>query len=151
MIKASNFSTFLLINLACLCFSKTVKTSATKLTVIVDELPHQNGQVCLRIYSNEQGFLLRDKSEVQSGCTKITGHSVTKEFYGLNPGTYTVAVIGNEYGHQIHPTIGIPQEIGISHSPTVSVLTGTPKFQNASFLPKQDPAIRITMKYSLDH
>ncbi len=154
MIKASNFSTFLLINFACLCFSKTVKTEPnTKLTVIVDELHHQNGQVCLRIYSSEQGFPLSDEGEVQSGCTKITGRSVTKEFYGLKPGTYAVAVLDDEYGDQkLHTILGIPQEgFGISNNPTVSVLTGAPKFKDASFLLNQDTIIRISMKYSLDH
>ena len=153
MVKASKFSPFLLATLASLGFARTVTASTAKLTVIIDGLRHQNGEVCLRIYSSERGFPRSDTSEVQSGCTKITGSSVTKEFYGLKPGNYAVAVLDDEHGdHKLHTNfLGIPEEgFGISNNPTVSVLTGAPKFKDAKFSLTKNTTIRILMKYSLD-
>jgi uncharacterized protein (DUF2141 family) len=153
MIKTSKFSSFLLATLVSLSLAETVNASTRKLTVVVDGLRHKNGQVCLRIYSSEKGFPMSDKSEVQSGCTKITGNSVTKQFYGLKPGNYAVAVLDDEHGdHKLHTNfLGIPEEgFGISNNPTVSVVTGAPKFKDASFSLKEDKTIRIVMKYSLD-
>lgn len=154
MVKASKFSTFLFATLASLSFARTVNAEPNrKLTVVVDGLQNQNSQVCLRIYSNERGFPLSAESEVQSGCTKITGRSVTKQFSGLKPGAYAVAVVDDQNKDQKLNTnfLGIPQEgFGISNNPSVSVQTGIPKFKDASFLLKQDTTIRIVMKYSLD-
>ena len=154
MVNKSKLITFLCAALASLSFPKTGTTEpAAKLTVVIDGLRHQNGQVCLRIFADGRGFPQGDTSEVKSGCTKITGHSVIKQFYGLKPGTYAVAVLDDEYGdHRLHKNfLGIPEEgFGISNNPTVSVLTGTPRFQDASFSVRKDTTIRIVMKYSLD-
>lgn len=154
MVKKSKFSPFLAATLVSLSFAGTVKADpAVKLTVVVNGLRHQNGQVCLRVFANEKGFPLGDTSEVQSGCTKITGHSVIKQFYGLSPGTYAVAVLDDEYGdHKLHKNfLGIPEEgFGVSNNPTVSVWTGAPKFKDASFVVRKDTTVRINMKYSLD-
>ncbi|MGH2415629.1 MAG: DUF2141 domain-containing protein [Microcystaceae cyanobacterium] len=127
--------------------------STATLTVVIQGLQNKNGQVCLRIYGNERGFPLSSESEVQSGCTQINGSSVTKKFSGLKPGTYAVAVVDdkNRDTKLNRNFLGIPQEgFGISNNPTVSVRTGMPKFQDASFSLKQDKTINIVMKYSLD-
>lgn len=154
MVKTSQFSTFLLATLASFSLARTVAAESTgKLTVVVDGLRSQNSRVCLRVYANQQGFPLSDTSEVQSGCTKITGRSVKKQFDGLKFGTYAVAVVDDQNKDQKLNTnfLGIPEEgFGISNNPTVSVRTGIPKFKDASFLLKQDMTIRIVMKYSLD-
>ena len=79
--------------------------------------------------------------------------SIKKQFQNLTPGVYAVAIIDDQNGdHKLHKDLlGIPQEgFGLSENPTVSILTGVPKFKDASFVLKQDTTIKINMKYSLD-
>jgi uncharacterized protein (DUF2141 family) len=153
MVKASKFSPFLLATLLTLNLAKIANAESTaKLTIVVNGISHQKGQICFRIFSNERGFPLSDTSEVQSGCTQIKGSSVTKQFSGLKLGTYAVAVLDDQNGDYKldRDFLGIPQEgFGISNNPTVSAKTGAPKFKNASFLLKEDTKISILMKYSL--
>lgn len=152
--RVAKFCSFFLASLASLSFAKAVNAeSATTLTVKVDGLRHKTGQVCLRIYSSEKGFPISNTSEVQSGCTRITGSSITKQFYGLKPGTYAVAVVDDQNGDNKlnRDFLGIPKEgFGISKNPTVSILTGVPKFRDASFVLQKNTTINILMKYSLD-
>ncbi|MDM9385352.1 DUF2141 domain-containing protein [Chlorogloeopsis sp. ULAP01] len=151
--KLTLFSLFLFSNLAVFNLATANPKSTVKLTVVVDGIRNQKGQICLRIYGNERGFPLSDTSEVKSGCVKIQGSSVKKEFNGLKPGTYAVAVVDDQNGdyNLNRDFLGIPQEgFGISKNPTVSMLKGIPKFQDASFSLKNDTTIKINMKYSLD-
>lgn len=127
------------------------KTSA--LTVTVLGLQNQNSQICLRVYNRESGFPLSDKSEVHSECSEATKNSVTIKIPNLKPGTYAVSVVDDRNrDYQLNRNIfGIPQEgFGISNNPPVSAATGLPKFQDASFILKENQTIDIKMKYSLD-
>ncbi|MBD2770737.1 DUF2141 domain-containing protein [Iningainema tapete] len=154
MLKISKISTLLLATVFSFSLVKTVNAQATPtLTVVVDGISHKQGQICLRVFSNEQGFPLGNRGEVKSGCTQIKGNSVTKQFYGLKPGTYAVAVVDDQNGDNKLNTdfFGIPKEgFGISNNPTVSIQTGTPKFRTASFSLVKNATIKIQMKYSLD-
>lgn len=149
MVKVSKLSACLVAILASLSLPKIVEAESTaKLTVVVDGLLNQKGEVCLRIYENERGFPQSAAGIVQSGCTKVTGASVTKQFYGLKYGTYAVTLFQDENGDKKLNTnfIGIPQEgFGISNNPPVG--NSAPKFSNASFPITKDTTIRIGMKY----
>lgn len=119
-----------------------------KLTVVVDGLRHNSGQVCLRVYANEQGFPGSAKGVVQSGCTKVTGKSAVKDFYGLKPGTYAVALYADKNNDSKLNTnfLGIPLEgFGISNNPKAK--TRPPKFTEASFDFSQNKTIKIAMQY----
>ena len=127
--------------------------STTSLTVVVNGIRNKTGEICMRVYNSEKGFPNNAKSEVKSGCTKITGNSVKQVFSGLKPGTYAVAVVDDQNGdHKLNKDFfGIPQEgFGISKNPPVSISTGTPKFNNASFEVDKNTSINIFLKYSLD-
>ncbi|QSJ16129.1 DUF2141 domain-containing protein [Nostoc sp. UHCC 0702] len=154
MLKSSQFKFMLFSTLVNFNLAIPVNAESTaKLTVIVKGINHQNGQICLRVYSGEQGFPFSDTSEIQSGCVKITGSSITKNFQSLNPGTYAVAVVDDQNGdYKLNSNFfGIPEEgFGVSRNPTISARTGAPKFQQASFPLKKDTTINIFMKYSLD-
>jgi uncharacterized protein (DUF2141 family) len=133
--------------------ASALQTSTPTLTVVVNGVRQHKSRVCLRVFSSEKGFPLDNKGEVQSGCTPITGNAVKKQFSGLKPGTYAVAVIDDENGDgKLHTDLfGIPTEgFGISRNPTVSVTSGTPKFKDASFKLDRNTTINIKMKYSLD-
>nr|WP_258000120.1 DUF2141 domain-containing protein [Fischerella thermalis] len=152
--KASNVLAFLLPSLVSIGLSNTVQAEpATTLTVVVNGIKHQQGQICLKVYASEKGFPLDETSGVQSGCTKITGSSVKKQFFGLKPGNYAVAVVDDQNGdYKLNRDfLGIPQEgFGVSNNPTISVITGTPKFNKASFPLQKNTTINIEMKYGLD-
>ncbi|MBR8839064.1 MAG: DUF2141 domain-containing protein [Stigonema ocellatum SAG 48.90 = DSM 106950] len=154
MMKISKLSLSVFATVISLNIAKTVNAESTStLTVEVNGIRHQKGEICLRIYSSEQGFPFSDTSEVKSGCTPIQGSSLTKQFSGLKPGKYAVAVIDDQNGtHKLETDFfGIPKEgFGISNNPTVSIVTGAPKFRDASFLVKKNKTITIQMKYSLD-
>ncbi|MDB9458933.1 DUF2141 domain-containing protein [Dolichospermum circinale CS-545/17] len=127
--------------------------STTSLTVVVNGIRNQTGEICMRVYNSEKGFPDNAKSEVKSGCTKITGNSIKQVFSGLKPGNYAVAVVDDQNGdRQLNKDFfGIPEEgFGISRNPIVSISTGTPKFRNASFKVDQNTTINIFLKYSLD-
>jgi uncharacterized protein (DUF2141 family) len=127
--------------------------STTSLTVVINGIRNQTGEICLRVYNSEKGFPDNAKSEVKSGCTKITGNSIKQVFSGLKPGNYAVAVVDDQNGdHKLNKDFfGIPEEgFGISRNPIVSISTGTPKFKNASFKVDKNTTINIFLKYSLD-
>ncbi len=127
--------------------------STTSLTVVVNGIRNQTGEICMRVYNSEKGFPDNAKSEVKSGCTKITGTSIKQVFSGLKPGNYAVAVIDDQNGDRKlnKDFFGIPEEgFGISRNPIVSISTGTPKFKNASFKVDKNTTINIFLKYSLD-
>ncbi len=154
MLKITHFSRLLLTTLLSIsCTSIANAEPTTKLTVLVGGIRHQKGEICLRVYASEKGFPMSDTSEVQSGCTKITGSSLRKDFYGLKPGNYAVAVVDDQNGNKKLDTdfFGIPKEgFGISNNPTVSITTGTPKFSKSSFSMTKSTTVNIFMKYSLD-
>jgi uncharacterized protein (DUF2141 family) len=154
MMKLAQLRHLLLASLLSLgCISVVNAQTATKLTVVVNGIRHQKGDICFRVYASEKGFPMSDTSEVQSGCTKITGKSVTKHFYGLKPGKYAVAIVDDQNGNRKLDTdfFGIPKEgFGISNNPKVSIQTGTPKFYKSSFTVSRNTTINISVKYSLD-
>jgi uncharacterized protein (DUF2141 family) len=154
MMKLAQLRHLLLASLLSLgCISVVNAQTATKLTVVVNGIRHQKGDICFRVYASEKGFPMSDTSEVQSGCTKITGKSVTKHFYGLKPGKYAVAIVDDQNGNRKLETdfFGIPKEgFGISNNPKVSIQTGTPKFYKSSFTVSRNTTINISVKYSLD-
>lgn len=153
--KKSFFYCLLFSTLASIGFvikANAVEDSAN-LTVAIKGIKNQKGQVCLRIYESERGFPHGNSSELKSQCSKITGNSLKLEFPGLKKGTYAIAVIDDRNGNNKldRDFFGIPEEgFGISNNPTVSIKTGTPKFEKASFPFFKNETIEIEMKYSLD-
>lgn len=154
MLKRNRLQPWLIATLLTFSFAKPVQAESTsELTVIVNGIRHQSGEICMRIYASEKGFPLSNSSEIQSGCTQINGNTAKKVFTGLKPGTYAVAVIDDQNGDQKlnRDFFGIPQEgFGISNNPTVSIQTGMPKFRHSSFVVNKDTTININLKYSLD-
>ncbi|MFO0173258.1 MAG: DUF2141 domain-containing protein, partial [Aphanizomenon sp.] len=89
----------LIATLLTISFSEVAQAESTKsLTVVVNGIRNQTGEICMRVYNSEKGFPDNAKSEVKSGCTKITGNSIQEVFSGLKPGTYAVAVVDDQNG-----------------------------------------------------
>jgi uncharacterized protein (DUF2141 family) len=154
MLKISRFSYLLLATLLSFSCANTVHAEpTTTLTVVVNGIRNNTGEICFRVYDSEKGFPMSNSSEVKSGCTKITGNSVKKVFSGVQPGTYAVAVVDDQNGDKKlnKDFFGIPQEgFGISKNPIISIQTGTPQFKKVSFKMTKNTTINITIKYSLD-
>ena len=81
MTKLLNSSKFILLLLAAVVPSviflgyvnQAIAKSSATLTVLVEGIRHQKGQVCLRVFGNSQGFPFEATGEVKSGCVAITG------------------------------------------------------------------------------
>lgn len=154
MFKLSKRSLLLFAIFANIGLAKTVTAqSTTTLTVIVNGIKHQKGEICLGVYSSDKGFPLNTKNVIKSACTKITSGTIKQQFTGLKPGTYAVAAVDDQNGDRKLNSdfFGIPKEgFGISNNPTVSITTGTPKFNKASFSVLKNTTVNINMKYGLD-
>lgn len=128
--------------------------SPGKLTVIIDGLRHSQGDVCLRVFSSPDGFPMGDAGEAANGCIRISGPRASKQFNGLQQGgTYAVVAVDDQNGDRKlnRNILGIPTEgFGVSNNPSVSVQSGPPKFDDASFILDPNKTINIRMKYSLD-
>jgi uncharacterized protein (DUF2141 family) len=131
------------------------KAWAADLTITVDGLRNNNGQVLLCIFdaksSDTASFPDCDKGRpVRSLKAPIAGGKVIVTYNGLAPGTYGVAMIHDENfdGKLATNFIGIPTDgFGVSNNPT---LYRAPRFSDAQFsLGEGKAAITVTAKYLL--
>ncbi|BAY20500.1 hypothetical protein NIES2100_02420 [Calothrix sp. NIES-2100] len=156
MLKLSKISALIIATFASISSMQVVNAApAETLTVVVNGIRSQKGEVCIGVYSQDKakGFPLSTSDVLKSACQKITGGSLKHQFVGLKPGNYAVAIVDDQNGDRKlnRDFFGIPTEgFGISRNPTVSVQTGTPKFRDASFALNKNTTINITVKYSLD-
>lgn len=154
MWKQSKITALILATLATISCTQIVNAVQTQtLTVVVNNIQNQKGEICIGVYSKAQGFPLSTSGLAQSACAKIRGKTLKQQFFGLKPGTYAVAIVDDQNGDRKlnKDFFGIPTEgFGMSNNPTVSVQTGTPNFQDASFLLLKNTTVNIVLKYSLD-
>jgi uncharacterized protein (DUF2141 family) len=139
---------------AAFCCFGLAEAAAADLTVTIDNLRSNEGQVILCVFSAEssdraafpdcaKGRPVRQSKEV------IGGGKVVVTYKGLKDGVYAVAAIHDENGNGELDTnfLGIPTEgIGISTNPR---LLGKPHFDQAQFEVKGKTAITVTAKYIL--
>jgi uncharacterized protein (DUF2141 family) len=121
------------INLTALQEAKAVSKSS--LTVTIDGLKSQRGQVCLSLFSGGRGFPSSSTSAVSARCVKVENTPLTVKFDNLKVGNYAIAVFhdANGDGTLNRNPFGIPtEEFGFSQNP--KILTGAPKFGDSAFL-----------------
>ena len=137
--------------LFCFCHSQAL---AADLTITVDNLRSNQGQVLLCVFSAEssdrEAFPDCIKGHpVRQGKAVIGDGKVVVTYKGLKDGVYAVAAIHDENANNELDTnfIGIPTEgIGISTNPR---LLGKPQFGEAQFEIKGKAAITVSAKYVL--
>jgi len=121
----------------------------SNITVKVDELKNQDGQICATLFDKSQGFPSDSKQALQSQCVKITERPQKLTFKDLKPGTYAVALFHDANGDGIFNSnyIGIPKEgFGFSRNPLV--VTRPPKFEDAAvFVAGPNTDIDIKLQY----
>lgn len=104
----------------------------TQLTVEIDELRNQQGQVCLSLFASGKGFPSNGAEAVQNRCVAITVMPLFVTFENLQPGSYAVAILhdANSDNKANRNFLGIPLEgFGFSRNPITR--TGPPKFNDA--------------------
>ncbi len=107
----------------------------SQLTVEIDELKNQQGQVCLSLFASGKGFPSNGAEAVQNRCVAITAMPLFFTFENLQPGSYAVAILhdANSDDKANRNFIGIPLEgFGFSGNPIIR--TGPPKFNDAVVL-----------------
>ena len=139
---------------ALLSFFNLSQAAAADLTITVDNLRSNQGQVLLCVFSAEssdrEAFPDCIKGHpVRQGKAAISNGQVVVSYKGLKDGVYAVAAIHDENGNNELDTnfLGIPTEgIGISTNPR---LMGKPQFREAQFEIKGRAAITVNAKYIL--
>jgi len=107
----------------------------SQLTVEIDELRNQQGQVCLSLFASGKGFPSNGAEAVQNRCVAITAMPLFVTFENLQPGSYAVAILhdANSDNKANRNFIGIPLEgFGFSGNPIIR--TGPPRFNDAVIL-----------------
>jgi uncharacterized protein (DUF2141 family) len=135
----------------CFCHSQSL---AADLTITVDNLRSNQGQVLLCVFSSEssdrEAFPDCIKGHpVRQGKAVIGDGKVVVTYKGLKDGVYAVAAIHDENANGELDTnfIGIPTEgIAISTNPR---LMGKPQFDQAQFEIRGKAAITVSAKYIL--
>ncbi len=123
----------------------------SNLTVTIDGIRSQRGQVCLSIFANSQGFPDRGANAVQARCIEVTDSTVVTTFTNLKPGSYAVAAFhdANNDGKLNRNVVGIPTE-GFGFSQNPQIVAGPPQFgESAVLVAGTDTEIQIQLKYLL--
>jgi len=134
-------------SLVCVCAKADIKST---LTIKVDGLNSQKGEVCLKLFSGSSGFPNSNKSPVERQCVKITDNQLFITLKDIPSGSYAAAIFHDVYGdRKLHrnslgmPTVGY----GFSNNPVVR--NGPPKYGDCMFIVAgPDTSIKIKMNYS---
>lgn len=113
-----------------LTVKNSLKTNSS-LTVKIDGLKNQSGQVCLSLFSGSQGFPSDGDRALQVRCVDLEEGTPAITFDHLKPGSYAVAAFHdfNDDGIFNLNGLGIPKE-GFGFSKNPKILTGIPKFRD---------------------
>jgi uncharacterized protein (DUF2141 family) len=129
--------------------SNTTKLADSSLIVTVSGLRNPQGQLCLSLFSNEQGFPNKGDCAVQTSCIKLTSVPLVVKFQNLEVGSYAIAVFhdANNDGTLNRNWLGIPTE-GFGFSQNPSIFKGLPKFKDSAVLVAgADTNIEIELQY----
>jgi uncharacterized protein (DUF2141 family) len=123
----------------------------SNLTVVVDGLQNQQGQVCVSLFANSQGFPDRGDRAIRAQCVPVAKGQTAVTFRSLALGNYGVAVFHDLNGNGVldRNFLGIPKEgFGFSRNPTIR--TGAPKFSDvAVFVAGTNNTAQVQLQYLL--
>ncbi|MBD3882694.1 DUF2141 domain-containing protein [Phormidium tenue FACHB-886] len=119
------------------------------LTVEVDGLKSQEGQICINLFASSRGFPSNRQEALQRQCEAIATIPMTFTFNDLQLGNYAVAVYHDANGDEVldRNELGMPIEgYGFSRNPVVR--TGPPEFGDSAVLVAgSSTSIQIQLKY----
>ncbi len=121
----------------------------SNLTIEIDGLKTQKGELCFKLFSSSFGFPNNDKNAVLRRCVKITEDPPKITLKNMPSGSYALAVFQDMNGDRTlnHNAAGIPTEgYGFSNNPTTrQELT---RYGNCVFLlAGANETIKIKLKY----
>lgn len=123
----------------------------SNLTVELDGIQNQRGQVCVRLFSSSQGFPDGATGKVTRQCSKINDSSMTFSFNNLTSGSYALAAFHDQNGDGKlnRNSVGMPTEgYGFSNNPAIT-RSGPPKYGQTIFLlAGPNTTIKIRMRYT---
>jgi uncharacterized protein (DUF2141 family) len=129
--------------------AQPAKAASSNLTVLIDGLKSNQGQVCARLFAQSNGFPDRQDKAVANQCIKANKIAAGFKFTNLAPGSYAVAIFhdANADGKLNTGLFGIPSEgLGCSRNPRG--LVGPPRFQDAViFVIGPNNEIQIQLNY----
>lgn len=124
---------------------------ASNLTVTINGLQNQQGQVCVSLFANSQGFPDRGDRAIRAQCVPVAKGQTAVTFRNLALGNYAVAVFHdrNRNGVLDRNFLGIPKEgFGFSRNPTIR--TGAPRFSEvAVFIAGTNNTAQVQLQYLL--
>lgn len=109
--------------------------SKKKLTVKIDGLKNQQGQICFSLFKNSRGFPDNASSAVQAQCVTLAQAPLVLTFQNLEIGSYAIAIFhdANGDGTLNRNLLGVPTE-GFGFSQNPEILTGPPRFGDSAVL-----------------
>lgn len=152
-VKGFSFSLLLLSFLGNVFISSNTKATIThsSLTVSIDGLKNQKGQICFSLFASSRGFPNSGERALQANCVKVANAPIQITFNNLQAGSYAVAVIHDVNSDRTlnRNFLGIPTEgFGFSQNPIIQ--TGPPKFIDSVIIVSgQNTNIEIKLQYFL--
>ena len=123
--------------------------SPSQLGVEINGLRNQDGQICLSLFANSQGFPSDGNQAVQNQCVTASDLEPIVTFTNVQPGSYAIAVLHDANSDSIinRNVLGIPSEgFGFSGNPVIR--TGPPTFGDAMvFVAGNQTTIQIDLNY----
>ena len=118
---------------------------AADLSIKVDGIKGEQGQLLVALYDSDANFLNADKASKQLTVALKDAQSGFK-LADLEPGTYAIAIIfdTNSNGKLDTNFIGIPKE-AIGTSNNIKPRFGPPRFADAKFEIKESRELSITL------
>lgn len=122
--------------------------SAATLVVVIDGIDKIQGQICLSLFDQSEGFPGDTKQAIRSKCVEIKQTSMEVTFEQLALGRYAVAVIhdANQDNKLNTNFLGIPME-GFGFSGNPRILMGAPSFEDSAIQVGSDLTTRIQLQY----
>ena len=151
VMKISRFSFIAILAISMLgviTVSPEAHAGKSSLAVTIDGLKNKDGQVCLSLFSQSQGFPDRQDRTVAVKCIRSSDVSRGVNFVNLDPGSYAVALChdANLDGKMNTGFLGIPKEgFGFSRNPRI--INAPPSFQDAVILVLGQSNIQIKVNY----
>lgn len=137
---------FVMLFICCALFACTLCFAQSSLTVNIQNIKNENGDILIGLYDNASNF----PRKVSTGkVVKVTDREMHVTFSDVKPGNYAVSVLHDENQNKDldQGKLGIPKE-GYGFSNNVMGVIGPPSFRKARFhVPDGDSSITIRMKY----
>lgn len=127
------------------------RISRNNLNIEITGIKNKQGQICLSLFNQHNGFPNNENSAVETSCIQVTDIQQTVTFRNLAVGNYAVAVFHDENNDGILNCnwLGIPTE-GFGFSQNPPILKGIPKFKDSAIIVSDsDISIEIHLKYIL--